>query len=78
LRQKTRKRLLSLQAKEAEDITEDDDNLNTSVEELIKPTEHPLDPNGNYENDSTNVAPVTVTNFINLPPILTPWTRISE
>ena len=27
LRQKTRKRLLSLQAKEAEDITEDDDNL---------------------------------------------------
>ena len=54
LRQKTRKRLLSLQAKEAEDITKDDDNLNKSVEELINPTEHPLDPNDNYLNDPTN------------------------
>jgi hypothetical protein len=29
-------------AKEAEHITEDDDNLNRSVEELINSTEHPL------------------------------------
>ena len=81
-----------------------------SVEELINPTEHPLDPNDNYLNDPTNnnienlpnsdkskppgiaespqnekadeyiankdtynnnVAPVTVTNFINLPPFIT-------
>ena len=42
LRQKTRKKLLSIQAKEAEDITEGDDNLNKS------------DPNDNYENDPTN------------------------
>jgi hypothetical protein len=33
LRQKTRRKLLSLQGKEAEDITEDDENLNKSVEE---------------------------------------------
>ena len=109
LRQKTRKTLLSLQGKEkeAEDITENDENLNKSVEELINSTKHPLDSNENFENNPTNnntenlpnsdkseppgitesaqskkadeqvaskdtynnnVAPVTVTNFINLPP----------
>ena len=50
LRQKTRKRLLNFQGKEADD----DGNLNKSVEELINSTEHPLDSNDNFENNTTN------------------------
>ena len=46
--QKTKKILLSLQAKEADDNTEDDENLNKSVEELIIPVEHTLREQNNF------------------------------
>ena len=53
LRQKTKKRLLSLQTQEVDYNTEDDENLKKSVEELINPVENPLDPNDNYGKDPT-------------------------
>jgi hypothetical protein len=53
LRQKTKKRLINMQAKEAEDIPGDDDNLNNSVEELINPDKNSLDTNDNCKEDSS-------------------------
>jgi hypothetical protein len=60
LRQKTKTRLVNMQAMEEEDIPGDDDNLNNSVEELIDPVKNSLDQNENYEDestDNTNVDP---------------------
>ena len=42
LRQKTRKRLATMQAKEAENIIKGDNNLNSSVEYLIDPVKNSL------------------------------------
>jgi hypothetical protein len=64
LRQKTKKRLVNMQAKEAEDIPGDDDNLNNSVEDLINPVKNSLDQNDNYKDDSidnNNVDPSDIT-----------------
>jgi hypothetical protein len=64
LRQKTKKKLVNMQAKEAEDIPGDDDNLNNAVEELIDPVKNSLDHNDNYEDDSignNNVDPSNIT-----------------
>ena len=54
LRQRTRKRLANMQAKEADDISEGDDDLNNSVEALIDPTKNQLDPKDNFDDDSNN------------------------
>jgi hypothetical protein len=54
LRQKTKKRLVNMQAKEAEDIPGDDGNLNNSIEDLIDPVKNSLDQNDNYEDDNTD------------------------
>ena len=45
-----------MQAKES-DIGDDDD-LNSSVEDLIDPTKHPLDPNDNYDEGNNNINPL--------------------
>ena len=53
-----------MQAKEAEDVPGDDDNLNNSVEDLIHPVKNSLNLNDNYEDDSTdnnNVDPSDIT-----------------
>ena len=47
VKNKTRKRLANMQAKEAENIMEGDVNLNSSVEDHIDPVKNPLDPNDN-------------------------------
>jgi hypothetical protein len=54
LRQKTRKKLANMQVKEADDISEGDDDLNNSVEALIDPTKNQLDPKDNFDDDSNN------------------------
>jgi hypothetical protein len=42
-----------MQAKEAEDIPGDDDNLNSFVEDLIDPVKNSLNTNVNCKEDST-------------------------
>ena len=52
LRQKTKKRLENMKAKES-DIGDDED-LNSSVEALIDPSKKPLDPNDNCDEGNNN------------------------
>jgi hypothetical protein len=56
LRQKTKKRLENMQAKES-DIGDDDD-LNSSVEALIDPSKNSLDPNDNCDEGNNNINPL--------------------
>mgnify|MGYP006975533367 CR=1 FL=1 len=56
--QKTRKKVASMQAMEAEDLMEGDEDLHSSVEDLINPTKKQLDPNDNANEANNNIDPL--------------------
>ena len=56
-----------MQAKEAEDIMEGDNYLNSSVEDHINPVKNPHDPNDNADENNNSTDPLDTLKMVGKP-----------